>query len=332
EHAWRHPESRGPGFIRRSAAAAAWPLRMIELRNLEKSYGETRALKGVSFSISKGEILGLLGPNGAGKTTAMKIVVGYLLPTAGSATVAGLDVLSHPLGGQRKIGYLPETPPLSLDMRAQEHPEFMADMRGLDAAPRRRRLPQVVEECGIGHVLTRPIGQLSKGYRQRVGLAAAILHDPEILVLDEPTTGPDPNQIVEARQPTRRMGKTKTVILSTHILPEVEAACDRVVILIDGQVRADGALAEITRSRVQVAVLSTRDPAQVREELGHLEGVVSAESSDRGDGFHAFRMQLAGDREIGEAVADLARARGWRLRELRRDDRSLEQVFRELTE
>jgi len=305
---------------------------MIELRNLEKTYGETHALKGVSFSISKGEIVGLLGPNGAGKTTAMKIVVGYLLPTAGSATVAGLDVVSHPLEVQRKIGYLAENAPLYLDMVAQEYLEFMADMRGLDAVTRRRRLARVVEECGIGHVLTRPIGQLSKGYRQRVGLAAAILHDPEILILDEPTTGLDPNQIVEVRQLIRRMGKTKTVVLSTHILPEVEATCDRVVILIDGHVRADGALAEITRSRVQVAVLSTRDPAQVREELGHLEGVVSADSSDRGDGFHAFRMHLAGDHEIGEAVADLARARGWRMRELKRDDRSLEQVFRELTE
>ena len=305
---------------------------MIELRNLEKTYGETHALKGVSFSISKGEILGLLGPNGAGKTTAMKIVVGYLLPTAGSATVGGLDVVSHPLEVQRKIGYLPENAPLYLDMLAQEHLEFMADMRGLDAAARRRRLPQVVDECGIGHVLTRPIGQLSKGYRQRVGLAAAILHDPEILILDEPTTGLDPNQIVEVRQLIRRMGKTKTVVLSTHILPEVEATCDRVVILIDGHVRADAALAEITRSRVQVAILATRDPAAVREELGQLEGVVRAESSDRGDGFHAFRLHLAGDREIGEAVSDLARARGWRLRELKRDDRSLEQVFRELTE
>src|SRR5438093_7684124 len=305
---------------------------MIELQEIEKSYGETRALKGISFSISRGEVVGLLGPNGAGKTTAIKIMVGFLLPTAGSATVAGFDVVSHPLEVQERIGYLPENAPLYHDMLAQEFLDFMADMRGLDAGTRRRRLIKVVQECGIQQVLTRPIGQLSKGFRQRVGLAAAILHDPEILILDEPTTGLDPNQIVEVRQLIRRMGATKTVILSTHILSEVEATCDRVVSLIDGHVRADGALAEITRSRVQVAVLSTRDPAQVREELGHLEGVVSADSSDRGDGFHAFRMHLAGDHEIGEAVADLARARGWRMRELKRDDRSLEQVFRELTE
>ena len=305
---------------------------MIELRNLEKSYGETQALKGISFSISKGEIVGLLGPNGAGKTTAMKILVGYLLPTAGSATVADLDVVSHPLEVQERIGYLPENAPLYLDMLAQEHLEFMADMRGLDAATRRRRLPRVVEECGIGGVLTRPIGQLSKGYRQRVGLAAAILHDPEILILDEPTTGLDPNQIVEVRQLIRRMGSTKTVILSTHILPEVEATCDRVVILIEGRVRADAALGQITRSRVQVATLSTPDPGAVRQALAGLAGVSQVEASEAGGGFHTFRMRLSGDGEIGEAVADLARDKGWRLRELRRDDRSLEHVFRELTE
>ncbi|HEY2955251.1 MAG TPA: ATP-binding cassette domain-containing protein [Candidatus Eisenbacteria bacterium] len=305
---------------------------MIELRSLEKSYGETRALKGVSFSISKGEILGLLGPNGAGKTTAMKIVVGYLLPTAGSATVAGYDVVSHPLEVQKRIGYLPENAPLYLDMLAQDYLDFMADMRGLDAATRRRRLQQVVEECGIQSVLTRPIGQLSKGYRQRVGLAAAILHDPEILILDEPTTGLDPNQIVEVRQLIRRMGSTKTVILSTHILPEVEATCDRVVILIDGRVRADAALGQITRSRVQVATLATRDPATAREAFARLSGVSDVESTDCGDGFHTFRLLLSGDAEIGEAVADLTRERGWRLRELKRDDRSLEHVFRELTE
>ena len=305
---------------------------MIELRNLEKSYGETRALKGVSFSISRGEIVGLLGPNGAGKTTAMKILVGYLLPTAGSVTVAGLDVVAHPLEVQKKIGYLPENAPLYLDMLAQEHLEFMADMRGLDAATRRRRLPRVVEECGIGGVLTRPIGQLSKGYRQRVGLAAAILHDPELLILDEPTTGLDPNQIVEVRQLIRRMGSTKTVILSTHILPEVEATCDRAVILIDGLVRADASLDQITRSRVQVATLGTRDPGGARAALQRLPGVSRVDASDHGDGYHTFRMEVAGDGEIGEAVADLAREHAWRLRELRRDDRSLEQVFRELTE
>src|SRR5438093_8337036 len=229
---------------------------MIELQEIEKSYGETQALKGISFSISRGEVVGLLGPNGAGKTTAIKVMVGYLLPSAGSATVAGFDVVSHPLEVQERIGYLPENAPLYHDMLAQEYLEFMADMRELDPTTRRRRLAIVVQECGIQPVLTRPIGHLSKGFRQRVGLAAAILHDPEILILDEPTTGLDPNQIIEVRQLIRRMGRTKTVILSTHILPEVEATCDRAVILIDGRVRADGTLAELTRSRTQVVTLA----------------------------------------------------------------------------
>ena len=305
---------------------------MIELRNLEKTYGETRALKGISFSIARGEVVGLLGPNGAGKTTAIKIMVGYLLPTSGAATVAGLDVVAEAREVQEHIGYLPENAPLYLDMLAQEYLSFMADMRGLDPAKRRARLVAVVEECGIGKVLTRPIGQLSKGYRQRVGLAAAILHDPEILILDEPTTGLDPNQIVEVRQLIRRMGETKTVILSTHILPEVEATCDRAVILIDGRVRADGKLADITRSRVQVVTLSASDPAAVRQALASVAGVMSVEPAGRDGGFHTFRLALGSGGEIGEAISDLAREKGWRLRELRRDDRSLEQVFRELTE
>ena len=304
---------------------------MIELQAIEKSYGETRALKGISFSISRGEVVGLLGPNGAGKTTAIKIMVGFLLPSAGSATVAGFDVVSHPLQVQERIGYLPENAPLYHDMLAQEYLDFMAEMRGLDAGTRRRRLVKVVQECGIQSVLTRPIGQLSKGFRQRVGLAAAILHDPEILILDEPTTGLDPNQIVEVRQLIRRMGATKTVILSTHILSEVEATCDRAVILIDGQVRADGTLEQITRSRTQVVTVAPRDPGAARQDFERLAGVVGVEAEDCGDGFHTYRLELGADGEIGEAVAELVRARGWRMRELKRDDRSLEQVFRELT-
>src|SRR5262249_27717010 len=215
------------------------PPPMIELENLEKSYGETRALKGVSSSIARGQVVGLLGPNGAGKTTTIKIIVGYLLPSAGRATVAGYDVVAHPLEVQKRIGYLPENAPLYLDMLAQEYLEFMADMRELDLSTRRRRLARLVEERASQPGLARPIGRRCKGYRQRVGLAAALLHDPGILILDEPTTGLDPNQIVEVRQLIRRMASRKTVILSTHILPEVEATCDRAVILIDGRVRAD---------------------------------------------------------------------------------------------
>jgi ABC-2 type transport system ATP-binding protein len=305
---------------------------MITFRNLRKNYGEFEALRGISTSIERGEIVGLLGPNGAGKTTAMKILVGYLLPTAGTATVSGLDVVEHPLEVQRQIGYLPENAPVYGDMLVQEYLGFTADMRGLALGTRRTNISRSIAECGIESVLTRPIGELSKGYRQRVGLAAAILHDPEILILDEPTTGLDPNQIVEVRDLIRRMGARKTVIFSTHILPEVEATCDRAVILIDGEIRADGLLDELTESRVQVVAVRPDDPAAARELFGRIAGVRDVEAPSTTDGFHTFRLHLDEDVEIGEEVARLVGERGWALRELRRDDRTLEQVFRELTE
>jgi ABC-2 type transport system ATP-binding protein len=305
---------------------------MIDIRNLQKSYGDTQALKGIGFSIRSGEVVGLLGPNGAGKTTAMKILVGFLLPSGGEARVAGIDVTADPLEVQRRIGYLPENAPSYHEMLVQELLLFMAEMHGMDAAARKRNLERTVDECGIYDVLTRPIGHLSKGYRQRVGLAAAILHDPEILILDEPTTGLDPNQIVEARELIRRMGRTKTVILSTHILPEVEATCGRAVILIDGRVRADGSLDDLTRSRTQVVTVRPDDPAGAKALLEAVDHVEHVETVDAGDGFHTYRLGLDGDHEVGERVAEIVRERRWPMRELRRDDKSLEQVFRELTE
>jgi len=305
---------------------------MIEVRDLWKNYGETHALRGASFSIRPGEVVGLLGPNGAGKTTTMKIVVGYLMPSRGSATVDGLDVGEHALEVQQRIGYLPENAPLYGDMLAQEYLEFMADVRQLSGDQRRRRIAQVVDECAIQDVLTRPIGHLSKGYRQRVGLASTLLHDPPILILDEPTGGLDPNQIVEVRELIRRLGRTKTVILSTHILPEVEASCARAVILIDGVVRADGSLEDLTRAKAELVTLRPDDADDARRQLAALPHVGRVEHTAETDGFHTFRLQLDENREIGESVAEVARRNGWPLRELRRDDKSLEQVFRELTE
>jgi ABC-2 type transport system ATP-binding protein len=305
---------------------------MIEIRDLSKSYGKIDALRGISASIQRGQVVGLLGPNGAGKTTAMKILVGYLLPTAGSATVAGIDVIERPLAVQERIGYMPENAPSYSDMLVQEYLGFVADMRGYEGVESRRRIFDAAEHCAVTDVLTRSIGHLSKGYRQRVGLAAAILHDPEILILDEPTSGLDPNQIVEVRELIRKMGETKTVILSTHILPEVEASCDRAMILIDGRIRADGTLDELTRSHVQVVSLAADDPSSAASVFEGLPGVGRVEHAGASDGFHEFRLHLAENREIGEAVFDAARERGWRLRELRRNDKTLEQVFRELTE
>jgi ABC-2 type transport system ATP-binding protein len=243
-------------------------------------------------------------------------------------------------------------------MLVQEYLGFMADMRDLDGNVRRARLTEVIEECVIGEVLTRPIGHLSKGFRQRVGLASALLHDPDILILDEPTSGLDPNQIIEVRDLIRRMGRTKTVILSTHILPEVEATCGRAVILIDGLVRADGSLDELTHSRVQLVTAMAPDPGRACELLKQIPGVAAVDVSDAeepaGGGLHhrpdaatappagstsagaerfyTFRLHLEDGRDVGVPAAEIARQEGWRLRELRRDDKSLEQVFRELTE
>ena len=304
---------------------------MIEVTNLRKSYGKLEALRGISFSIQRGEVVGLLGPNGAGKTTAMKILVGYLLPNDGRVTVAGFDVTVDPLAVQQRIGYLPENAPLYHDMLVQEYLSFCADMRGLDRAHGRRRIALVVDECAIGNVLTRPIGHLSKGYRQRVGFAAALLHDPEILIMDEPTSGLDPDQIVHVRDLIRQLGRTKTVILSTHILSEVEATCGRAVIIIDGQVRADGTLDELTRAREEVVTVRVDDVGSAGATLEAIPGVSGVRSETAGDGFTTFRLALRGEAPIGEALAEVARDKGWALRELRRDERSMEQVFRELT-
>ena len=304
---------------------------MIEVSELTKHYGETPALRGVSFSIDRGQVVGLLGPNGAGKTTLMKILVGFLLPSSGTVRVADLDVVQQPRSVQERIGYLPENAPLYHDMLVQEFLHFCAEMRGLSPDARRSSIERVVENCGLAEVITRPIGHLSKGYRQRVGLAGAMVHDPEILILDEPTTGLDPNQIAEIRVLIRELGKEKTLILSTHILPEVEATCDRAVILIDGLVRADGTLRELTRSREQVVTTKVPDQIEARRVLVAVPGVAGIKSVSALDGFTTFRLSIEEDRQVGEAIAAALREKGWPLRELRRDERTLEQVFRELT-
>jgi ABC-2 type transport system ATP-binding protein len=246
--------------------------------------------------------------------------------------VAGHDVVEHPLEVQGMIGYLPENAPLYGDMLVQEYLRFTAEMRNLDASAARRSIAKAVDQCGIGDVLTRAIGHLSKGYRQRVGLATAILHEPGILILDEPTSGLDPNQIVEVRDLIRRMGRTRTVILSTHILPEVEATCDRAVILIDGKIRADGKLDELTDSRTQVVSVAVNDVSMARQVFEQLPGVASVSESGPTAGYHRFYLELEEDRDVGEEVFRAVTAQGWPLRELRRDDKTLERVFRELTE
>ncbi len=209
---------------------------MIEVHELTKNFGETRAVDAISFRVDSGEILGFLGPNGAGKTTTMRIITCYLPPSAGTVEVDGLDVREHSLAVRQKIGYLPESAPLYLDMNVVDYLRFIAEIRGIPPMQRRGSVRNAVEVCGLGNVLQKNVGQLSSGYKQRVGLAQAILHDPEILVLDEPTRGLDPNQILEIRTLISELGQHKTVIFSTHILQEVQAVCKRVLIINEGSI------------------------------------------------------------------------------------------------
>lgn len=215
----------------------------IEVSQLTRMYGEQKAVDDISFNLSRGEIVGFLGPNGAGKSTTMKIITGYIRPNQGNATVCGIDVQQNPIAAKRKIGYLPEANPLYYDMYVQEYLHFIADVHGI--SNKKQKISDIIATVGLTPERRKKTGQLSKGYKQRVGLAAALIHDPEVLVLDEPTTGLDPNQIIEIRELIRSLGKNKTVLFSTHILQEVEAICDRVIIISKGKLAANGTLQEL---------------------------------------------------------------------------------------
>ncbi len=303
---------------------------MITVEGLSKSYGPIQALRGVSFQIGEGEIVGLLGPNGAGKTTIIKILTGYLQPDDGIVEVNGLDVLEEPKAVQRVLGYLPETAPLYPELTVQDYLQFIAEMRQIPEAERLERIGYAVYAVGLQNHLTRPIGQLSKGYRQRVGLAQAILHRPRFLILDEPTVGLDPTQIVEMRRLIKSLAKESTILFSTHILSEVEALCDRAIILINGQIRADARLEALAASPDLLMVLE-REAEGVMEALRSLPGVHAVEAF-REEGYPAYRLHSdeAQIEALPPAVFELAKARGWTLRELRRERRTLEMVFNEL--
>jgi ABC-2 type transport system ATP-binding protein len=228
-----------------ATSSAGQPV-MIEADRLSKFYGHFAACRDVSFQIRRGEVVAFLGPNGAGKSTTMKLLTGYLAPSTGKAWIAGHDMSTDRLAGAAKLGYLPENGPLYPDMTPRSLLDFFADARGLEGTYRRQRLAEVIETCALGTVIGKPIGKLSKGYRQRVGMAQVLLHEPEVLILDEPTAGLDPNQIREVRETIRRLGQSKTILLSTHILQEVEAMCSRVIFICEGRVRFDGTPAELT--------------------------------------------------------------------------------------
>ena len=314
---------------------------MIEVRDLVKSYGQTRALRGISFTVPKGQIVGFLGPNGAGKTTTMRILTGFLKATAGTVAVAGKMVHEEPLFTRAKIGYLPENAPLYEEMMVVDFIAFAAELRGVAKELRPQRIRQMVQACGLGDVIGKDIGQLSKGYRQRVGLAQAMIHDPEILILDEPTSGLDPNQIADIRTLFKHLGESKTLILSTHILPEVQATCDRVIIVANGRMVADDTVAGLTTgdgSRVHLLVAPRSGATPSTQRLSevfaapasvHRVSVATEPTDEHGAvAITAFtRPGADARRDLFEAAvaADLA------LLEMRQEAISLEETFRRLT-
>ncbi len=304
---------------------------MIDVTDLSKSYGPIRALDGISFHMEEGEIVGLLGPNGAGKTTAIKILTGYLQPDEGDVCINGMDVLEQTRQVQAQIGYLPETAPLYPELTVQSYLRMVADLRRIPEDERRHRLSQAIYATGLREQLTRPIAELSKGFRQRVGLAQAIVHRPRVLILDEPTIGLDPTQIVEVRDLIRDLGQDSTILFSTHILSEVEALCDRAIILINGQIKADARLSELAATTNALLVLDEA-PGDVDAALSQLDLVRGVERMEDEDGFPTYRVlgQVEADADLCPAIYALAKDHDWPLRELRRDVRTLETVFNEL--
>jgi ABC-2 type transport system ATP-binding protein len=307
----------------------------IEIKNLTKKFGSVTAVDDVSFEVGKGEVLGFLGPNGAGKSTTMKMVTGFLSPTRGSVLVGGDDITRRPLRVKRRIGYLPEGAPAYPDMTPAGFLDFVADVRGLRGEAKRNRLAEVVENVNLGTVLHQPIDTLSKGFKRRVGLAQSILHDPEVLVMDEPTDGLDPNQKHEVRELIRAMAAEKVIVLSTHILEEVHAVCTRAIIIAGGRVVADQTPAELeARSQMHNAVTLTVkgvEDAQVRSELERLQNVSRVRSLPEQPGFSSFRIQPKGGSTVAAAISHLALERRWEVEQLQVHRGQLDEVFRTIT-
>ena len=312
---------------------------MIRVEGLTKRYGRNVAVDNISFGVRKGQIVGFLGPNGAGKTTTMRVLTCFLPPTAGTAEVAGYDVLAAPMEVKRRIGYLPETPPLYPEMEVIEYLVFVGRLKGIGKTDLARRVDEVIERTAIGDVRTKLLGRLSKGYRQRVGLAQALIHNPDVLILDEPTAGLDPKQIIETRQVIRKLAGDHTIILSTHILPEVEQTCEQVVIISKGKLVATDSVQNLTnRLRGSEAVAVSVDtpggapPAdQIRQKLEQVPGVSRVVFKESRDTRQSFEVESLQGRSVR---ADLARAvveSGWNLVELHAVAFSLEDIFLQLT-
>ncbi len=308
-------------------AAPTGQVPMIEIERLRKLYGQFEALRGIDFTVYRGEILGFLGPNGAGKSTTMKIMTGLTPPTTGSVRIAGNDVLDNPLEVRRAIGFLPETPPLYPEMIVRDYLAFAAEIRGVPARRRKAAVESAIERCGLEEVYRRLVGNLSKGYRQRTGLAQAVIHEPRILILDEPTVGLDPTQVVEMRSIIREVGRDRTVILSSHILPEVQATCQRVVIINHGHLVAEGLMTEIlkTSGENRVIVRLRRPPNEIAD-LASLPGAEKVTALGQG----CFRVELCEGPERREEFIQVLARSSFGLFEVRSETTSLEEVFRDV--
>jgi ABC-2 type transport system ATP-binding protein len=307
---------------------------MIEVDSLTKRYGRATAVDGISFKVEKGEILGFLGPNGAGKTTTMRILTCYLPPTEGKARVAGHDVFAEPMEVKKRVGYLPETPPLYPDMEVGEYLDFCAKIKGVAYGERKTRIADAVEKCRVGDVRTKLIAKLSKGYRQRVGLAQAILHNPDVLILDEPTAGLDPKQIIETRELIRALAGSHTVVLSTHILPEVSMTCGRVVIINKGRVVAEDTPENLTR-RLQGAGtirLEVRgDQAQALAAVQAVPGVLAVHPRAPHGEIAVLDVEAEAGKDVRAELASALVTRGHGLVGLQQVGMSLEDIFLHLT-
>jgi ABC-2 type transport system ATP-binding protein len=307
---------------------------MLEVNNLHKNFGEVRAVRDLNFTVQKGEIFGFLGPNGAGKTTTMRMVTCYIPPTSGRIAVGGFATHEYDMEVRKRIGYLPENNPLYYDMKVSEYLDFVGRIRGLQGAQLTSRLDEMYQVCGLTEMTGRPIGNLSKGYRQRVGLAQAMIHNPELLILDEPMSGLDPNQIIEIRQLIKKVGKEKTVIYCSHILSEVSATCSRILIINNGIIVASGTPDELTSKTGQgnryLMRVKTGD-TELESKIQAVPEVSSVTLQSSEEQWHTLYVMSSGGEHIGEKLFQCAVDNSWVLSELKREIASLEDVFMQLT-
>ena len=306
---------------------------MIQVKNLTKKYAGVTAISDLNFEVEKGEIVGFLGPNGAGKSTTMKILTGYMPATSGTASIAGYDVFAQSIEARKRIGYLPENTPLYTDMRVNEYLDYRANLKGVPGRKVRSSVGDVIELCNLREVQRKLIGALSKGYRQRVGLADALVHDPELLILDEPTIGLDPNQIRQVRELIKNLGGKRTVLISTHILPEVEIMCSRVIVIHKGKIRASDTAENLLKNQRTAGIMRLEAKVgadNATEDLLKIPGVKDVTTETDGE-FTNFQLKLEANADPSEEVMRLAIDRRWTVREMMRRRPSLEDVFVELT-